>query len=461
MLSRLFSRYHEVFAKKINDLEHGLAAISPLCYQGTITSATGVMVFAIFPEVKIGDLCVIKVPGTEVKLYAEVVAINANDAIKLLPFGTISNLSKSAIIAKVSSHFTINLNQQILGKIVDGLGNVLGNLTATSVLPLTGMTKAYPLMRFAPDPLNRMIIQEQFITGVKTIDLFISCGKGQRLAILAGPGMGKTTLMGMIIKNSMVDVIVVALVGERGREVREFIDLELDAAARKKCVLVVVTSDRPPVEQVKSAYTAQTIAEYFRDQGLDVLLFIDSITRFARAQREVGLSAGEPITRGGFPPSVFQAFPQLLERAGTNQIGSITAFYTVLMETEQAALDPIADEIKAIVDGHIILSHKLVELGHFPAINILSSLSRVADRLISSKHKQAVRKIQMLLSKYHELEFLVRVGEYKRGNDLIADEAIDKYPQIMKFLQQRVHETEPLEHSLNQLIKLAGKLSEL
>ena len=260
--------------------------------------------------------------------------------------------------------------------------------------------------------------------------------------------------MGIILRNSKVDIIVVALIGERGREVREFIDIELTGEMRSKCVLVVATSDRPPVEQVKCAYVAQTIAEYFRDQGKNVLLFVDSITRFARAQREVGLSAGEPIARSGFPPSVFLSFPRLMERAGNNEHGSITAFYTVLMEGDTVSLDPIADEVKSIIDGHIILTRKLAEQGHFPAINILTSLSRIADRIIEVDQLQAARHIRLLLSKYEELEFLIRVGEYKSGQDKLSDESIAKHAEIMKLLKQNQHEKVNYENALYSLIQL-------
>ena len=455
MLEKIFNKHDNILTNKINSLAQKLETLNSISYQGRVNSATGAIVIATFPQAKIGDLCIIENSNIDFKNYAEVVAIN-EDEVKLLPFGSIEQISSQAVVSKASANFTININSHILGKVVDGLGNIVSSMLENEIYSPHEQTdtQSYHVMRLAPDALSRKIIEEPLYTGIKAIDLFTTCGKGQRLAIFAGPGMGKTTLMGMIIKYSKADVIVVALIGERGREVREFIELELDEKSRKKCVLVVVTSDRPPVEQVKAAYTAHTIAEYFRDQNLDVLLFTDSITRFARAQREVGLSAGEPITRGGYPPSVFLAFPRLMERAGNAQNGSITAFYTVLMEGEQTNQDPIADEIKSIVDGHIILSRKLVETGHFPAINILASLSRVADRIIDEQHKLSARKIRLLLSKYEELEFLLRVGEYKRGNDSIADEAIDKHSTIMEFLKQHVDESEDFTHMLEQLHKI-------
>ncbi len=459
-MEEIFTKYSKQYLAKFTALEHTLASIGAYSYHGKIVSATGSIIVATLPLVKIGDLCLIEDKAIELKLFAEVVAINGEE-VKLLPFGSISNLSNQADIYCISDNFMISISDKHLGKIVSGLGEVIGDLEDISnsgkTIEKVELAQRYSVLKVAPDPLTRSIIEDILYTGVRAVDQFITCGRGQRIAIFAGPGMGKTTLMGMIIKYAAADVFVVALIGERGREVREFIEIELNEEARKKCVLVVVTSDRPPVEQVKAAFVAQTIAEYFRDQGKNVVMFVDSITRFARAQREVGLSAGEPVTRGGFPPSVFLSFPRLMERAGNNELGSISAFYTVLMEQDNAREDPIADEIKSIVDGHIYLDRSLAEKGHFPAINILGSLSRIADRIISNEQKLAARKIRLLLSKHKEIEFLLRVGEYKRGNDELADEAIDKYDQIMSFLKQDVYDKTDFQTDFRKLVELAKK----
>lgn len=442
---------------KLNDFKQFTESLKTITYIGKIKSATGTIIIANLPRVKIGDLCLIEDSSINLSLYAEVVAIDQS-SVKLLPFGGLESLSREARVCRLTESFQIQVGSFMLGKIVNGLGAVIGNLFGPEEVNLNSAdSKSYPVMRLAPDPLKRMLIEDVLATGVTAIDLFITCAKGQRLAIFAGPGMGKTTLMGMIMRYTSADIIIIALIGERGREIREFVDLELDESIKHKCVLVVVTSDRPPVEQVKSAYVAHTIAEHFRDQGKDVVMFVDSITRFARAQREVGLSAGEPITRGGFPPSVYLAFPKLMERAGKNEYGSISAFYTVLMEGEITNQDPIADEIKSIVDGHIVLSKKLVEIGHFPAINILSSLSRVADRLISKEHQAAARHLRMLLSKYEDLEFLIRVGEYKEGNDQIADESINKHAAIMELLKQSVDTQLGYAQNIQKMITLAAQ----
>ncbi|MFN8770328.1 MAG: FliI/YscN family ATPase [Neisseriaceae bacterium] len=429
------------------------------CYQmeGSIVSAMGTLIIAKLPLVKIGDLCLIKDKNSDFQLYAEVLAID-NDLVKLIPFGNIENISQNCSITRISDVYKIKVGDFLLGKVVNGFGTVLGNigegLDHEINMDQFNEYQLVPLSALAPDPLSRPLISEPLITGVKSIDLFNTCGLGQRVGIFAGPGVGKTTLMGMILRNAKVDVIVVGLIGERGREVREFIELELDKSLLSKTVLVISTSDKPPVEQLKSAYVAQSIAEYFRDQGKKVLLFVDSITRFARAGREVGLSVGEPITRGGYPPSVFLSFPRLMERAGSNNKGSISAFYTILMEGDNLEADPISDEVKSIIDGHIVLSRKIAETGHFPAINVLTSLSRIADRIINNKQLIAARHLRLLLSKYEELEFLIRVGEYKKGQDKLADEALDKHSKILELLKQGKLDKPDFAQELDRMIKL-------
>ncbi|MCE2706571.1 MAG: FliI/YscN family ATPase [Proteobacteria bacterium] len=451
-LDKLITSKSSRISDIINILEADISSLSPRQIYGKVVSALGTVITVYLPGVKIGDLCLIFNKQSNFELYAEVVALD-DDLVKLLPFGNIENISQSCSVKQLNDSFSIKVSNKLLGKMVNGFGEVTGSITE-GVEVEDSIEKQLPIICRAPDPLSRPLIDSVLVTGVKAIDLFVTCGRGQRIGIFAGPGMGKTTLMGIILRNSQVDIIVVALIGERGREVREFIDIELTGEMRSKCVLVVATSDRPPVEQVKCAYVAQTIAEYFRDQGKNVLLFVDSITRFARAQREVGLSAGEPIARSGFPPSVFLSFPRLMERAGNNEHGSITAFYTVLMEGDTVSLDPIADEVKSIIDGHIILTRKLAEQGHFPAINILTSLSRIADRIIEVDQLQAARHIRLLLSKYEELEFLIRVGEYKSGQDKLSDESIAKHAEIMKLLKQNQHEKVNYENALYSLIQL-------
>jgi ATP synthase in type III secretion protein N len=445
----LVDDFSDNFNYKIKLLEKLLDNVELYQKFGYLISAVGCVITAKMSDVKIGDLCEI---GVDFQLKAEVIAIDG-DNVKLLPYGDLKNISQNMPVRKVNSGFKIYIGDSILGKVIDGFGHVIGSLTDSQDFEILD-GQYFDINCPAPDPMKRPIISDKLITGVKAIDLFNTCAIGQRIGIFASPGIGKTTLLGMMSRNTNADVRVICLIGERGREVREFIELELTKEIRETCVVVVATSDKPPVEQVKCAYVAQTIAEYFRCQGKDVVLFVDSITRFARAQREVGLSAGEPIARGGYPPSVFLSFPKLMERAGVDKSGSITAFYTVLVENEDIQKDPIGDEVKSIIDGHIVLSKTLAERGQFPAINLLTSLSRLADRVITDQHLNAARHIKLLLSKYQELEFLIKVGEYKSGQDKISDEAIKKYEQISSFLKQGNREKVDFSASLDMLYKL-------
>ncbi len=422
---------------------------------GRVVRAVGVLLQVFLPGAKISDICKIYHSNGQF-LFGEVVAIDQHIA-KVLPYGSLENISHFSQVLLVRSGFKIEVGDFLLGKVVNGFGQVTSSLLDEDQnTPDNSWHYGLPITRDAPDPLQRLLIDQQLITGITAIDLFNSCGLGQRMGIFASPGVGKTTLIGMLLRNAAADVCVIVLIGERGREVREFIELELDESIRQRCVLIVATSDRPPVEQVKSAFVGQTIAEHFRDQGKNVLLVMDSVTRFARAQREVGLSAGEPITRGGYPPSVFLSFPRLMERAGMDRSGSITAFYTVLLETEDISKDAVADEVKSILDGHLIMSRQLAESSIFPAIDLNNSLSRIADRLVSPQQLKAIRHIKMLLSKYKELEFLLRIGEYQKGMDALSDEAIEKYPKVIQLVKQSTSDNRDYNESVNALLQLAN-----
>jgi type III secretion protein N (ATPase) len=283
--------------------------------------------------------------------------------------------------------------------------------------------------------------------GVRALDGLLTCGEGQRLGVFAAAGGGKSTLMAMLVKGADVDVTVVALIGERGREVREFLEHELGEEGRRRAVIVCATSDKSSMERSKAAYVATAIAEYFRDQGKRVLFLMDSVTRFARAQREIGLAAGEPPTRRGFPPSVFATLPRLMERVGMGAKGSITALYTVLVEGDDMT-EPIADETRSILDGHIILSRKLASANHYPAIDVLASVSRVMNMVITPEHKKVAGRLRELMAKYQEVELLVKIGEYKRGSDAMADQAIDRIDRIREFLRQPTDEYVSFEDTL-------------
>lgn len=303
--------------------------------------------------------------------------------------------------------------------------------------------------------MSRKIIDTPLPLGVRALDGLLTCGRGQRLGIFAAAGGGKSTLLSMVCDGTAADVVVLALVGERGREVREFLEVVMSPAARKRSVFVIATSERPALERLKASFTATTIAEYFRDQGLEVLLMVDSLTRYARAAREVGLASGEPPVAGGFPPSVFAMLPRLLERAGPAAKGAITAIYTVLVEGDNMN-EPVADEVRSILDGHIVLSRKLAEANHYPAIDIAASVSRVMHQITTVEHRQCAGKLRRLMALYREIELLVRVGEFQKGQDPEADEALKRWPLIRQFLCQETDSLCDFEQTLQQLAQVVN-----
>ena len=303
--------------------------------------------------------------------------------------------------------------------------------------------------------MTRKLITKPISLGLRVLDGVLTCGEGQRMGIFAAAGGGKSTLLSSIIKGCSAEICVLALIGERGREVREFIEHDLGPEGMKKTVLVISTSDRSSMERLKAAYTATAVAEYFRDQGKSVLLMMDSVTRFGRAQREIGLAAGEPPTRRGFPPSVFSTLPKLMERAGNSDKGSITALYTVLVEGDDMT-EPIADETRSILDGHIILSRKLASQNHYPAIDVLASVSRVMNNIVSPEHKAAAAKLRKILAKYAEIELLVQIGEYQKGSDAQADFALEKISAVNAFLKQGLLEKSSFEETLKKLIEVVS-----
>jgi len=349
------------------------------------------------------------------------------------------------IVAK-GQQATIGAGKALLGRVLDALGNVIDGGPAPQ-----GLTQV-PIYRDSPNPLTRTPIRLPFHTGVRAIDTTLTVGQGQRVGIFAAAGGGKSTTLGMLAR-AAADVNVIVLVGERGREVREFIEDSLGPEGMKKSVVVVATSDRPALERSRVAYAGTAVAEYFRDQGLQVLLMMDSVTRFARALRDVGLAVGEPPARRGYPPSVYSAMPTLFERSGNNERGSITAFYTVLLEDDEA--DPIGDEVRSILDGHIYLSKKLAAANHYPAIDVLTSASRTMPRVVTAEHRQAAGVLRSRLAKYQEVELLVQIGEYKSGTDPDADVAINSMPAIRSLLQQPASEVCPFNDSIQTLMELA------
>lgn len=417
--------------------------------KGKVTQVLGTIIKAVVPAVKIGELCILRNPWENWELQAEVVGFQKQEAI-LTPLGSLMGISSSTEVIPTGKTHQVAVGNQLLGRVLNGLGKPLDEQAKGGLVT----DSFYPVYASPPDPLKRKIISKPLSLGLRVLDGMLTCGEGQRLGIFAAAGGGKSTLLASLVRGADVDVTVLALIGERGREVKEFIEKDIGEEGMKKSILVVSTSDRPSMERLKAAYVATAIAEYFRDQGKKVLLMMDSVTRFARAQREIGLAAGEPPTRRGFPPSVFSTLPILMERAGQSDKGSITALYTVLVEGDDMT-EPVADETRSILDGHIILSRKLASAYHYPAIDVLASVSRVMNAIVAKEHKSAAGKIRELLAKFQEIELLVQLGEYKKGADAVGDEALAKINSINTFLKQGMHEKSTFDETIKQLQTIA------
>jgi ATP synthase in type III secretion protein N len=408
--------------------------VQPVRITGRVIEVKGTIIKAVVPGVQLGEVCNLKTGSDGSLLQAEVVGFNQSAAL-LTPIGDMHGISTVTEVTPTGRAQQVPVGPGLLGRVLDGLGRPLD---IAEKGPLTAATR-YPVYAEPPDPLKRGLIKDPLPLGVRAIDSVLTCGDGQRLGIFAAAGGGKSTLLAMLVKGAAVDVTVIALIGERGREVREFIERDLGPEGMARSVIVVATSDKSSMERAKAAYVATAIAEYFRDIGKRVLLLMDSVTRFARAQREIGLAAGEPPTRRGFPPSVFATLPKLMERTGRSDRGSITALYTVLVEGDDMT-EPVADETRSILDGHIILSRKLAAANRYPAIDVLASASRVMNAVVPRDHQASARRLRELLAKYEEVELLVRIGEYKQGSDKLADEALARYEALVSFLKQPTDE---------------------
>ncbi len=429
-------------------LEKGIALSEPLTVRGRVHQIVGTIIKAHAPGAKIGELCALRNPWEETRILAEVVGFAQNFAL-LTPLGELVGASSSTEVIPLGEVHRVPVGPGLLGRVIDGLGQPLDGKGPLHV------AAQYPVYAEPPNAMQRELITKPISLGLRALDGLLTCGEGQRLGIFAAAGGGKSTLLSQIVRNTSADVVVLALIGERGREVREFLERDLGEEGIKRAVTVISTSDRPSMERLKAAYVATSVAEYFRDQGKKVLLLMDSVTRFARALREIGLAAGEPPTRRGFPPSVFATLPRLMERAGCSDRGSITALYTVLVEGDDMT-EPIADETRSILDGHIILSRKLAAANHYPAIDILASVSRLMTAISAPDHQRNAARVRQLLAKYQEVELLVRIGEYKPGSDALADEAIRKVDAINTFLKQGLRETSTYAQTLaglQQLVK--------
>ncbi|MEE1250353.1 MAG: flagellar protein export ATPase FliI [Lachnospiraceae bacterium] len=410
---------------------------------GRVVKIVGLTIESVGPEAKLNDLCRIFVNKVENQyVMAEVVGFREKRLL-LMPFDSVEGLGVGCIVENTGHPLSVSVDDNILGHTVDGIGR------PTDVASLT-MRYEYPVEAAPPDPMERTIISEVLPLGVKAVDGLITVGKGQRIGIFAGSGVGKSTLLGMFARNTKADINVIALIGERGREVREFIERDLGEEGMKRSVVVVATSDKPALIRNKAAKTATAIAEYFRDQGKDVLLMMDSLTRFSMAQREIGLASGEPPVTRGYPPSVYAEMPKLLERAGTSDKGSITGLYTVLVDGDDFN-EPITDTARSILDGHIMLSRNLAHKNHYPAIDVLQSISRVMSAIATKEHKALAGKLKSVLATYHESEDLINIGAYKNGSNKEIDYAIEKIDTINHFLMQDTMEKFSFEEIISML----------
>lgn len=424
-----------------------LNEISLYQYKGKVSRVIGLTIESRGPAVRLGETCHIYPIKSKEPVLAEVVGFK-EDTVLLMPLGEMEGIGPGSMVVATGNTLEVNVGEQLLGRILDGMGNPIDDFE------LPSLNYSYPVNNQPPNPLSRMKISEPLPLGVKAIDGFLTCGRGQRIGIFAGSGVGKSTLLGMIARNTLADINVIALIGERGREVKEFIDNDLEEEGLKKSVVIVVTSDQPPLVRMKGALLATSIAEYFRDCGKNVVLMMDSLTRFSMAQREVGLAIGEPPVTKGYTPSVFAVLPKLLERAGNSSKGSITGLYTVLVDGDDMN-EPIADAVRGILDGHIVLSRSLANKNHYPAIDILASVSRVMPNIVDKEHMGIVGQIKDLMATYRDSEDLINIGAYSKGTNKKVDMAIEKIEKINDFLKQGVHDRltfdeviELLEHIL-------------
>ena len=424
----------------LSSLRARLAETSTIAAKGRVRAVTGLAVRATLPGARIGDVVYLHRRGEP--LPGEIVGFDGGEAV-ILPLGDLIGVGPDDVVESTGAPLQVRASRALLGRVVSGFGRPLDggpDIDGASVL----------VDRPPPPALSRRPIERALPTGVRVIDGLLTLGEGQRVGLFAGSGVGKSTLLGAIARGTEADVVVVALVGERGREVGEFLEHSLGEEGRRKSVVVVATSDAPALERLRAAQVATAYAEYFRDQGLRVMLLVDSVTRFARAQREVGLAAGEPPARRGYPPSVFAMLPRLLERSGQGDKGSMTAIYTVLVEGSDME-EPIADEVRGVLDGHIVLDRTIAGRGHYPAVDVLSSLSRVMSAIVSQEHLRAAESLRRLLAAYEAKRDFIALGAYAKGSDRDVDAAIARMPRIEAFLRQRPSEKSPFEETLRAL----------
>lgn len=444
---------HDIAARLAAGIDGAMAGV-PLTRQlGRVNRVLGMLIEGTVPGASIGELCEVYHPDDPGKVWRCEVVGFTGPSVLLSSLMALEGISGGCVIHPLRTVHHVTVGSPLLGRILDGFGDPLDG--GPALLAGTQGLVSRPVIADAPPPVERWRIKDRFPTGVRSLDMLLTIGQGQRVGLFAGPGCGKTTLMAAVGRGSPADAIVVALIGERGREVREFTEHEFDPELLSRTVIVCATSDRTSIERVRAAFTATAIAEGLRDQGLNVLLMVDSLTRLARAQREIGLAAGEAPARAGFPPSVYALLPRLIERAGNAAGGSITALYTVLLEGELRS-DPISEEAVSLLDGHVVLSRKLAEQGQYPAVDVLASLSRVMSNIVPREHGRAANRIRQVLSGYRDMELMVRLGEYRPGLDPETDRIVADYPKVIDFLRQDTRSPAPWEESLSRLNALTA-----
>jgi len=436
------------FVDNVDSLLSRLKRVDLVKVNGRVTQVIGLVIESNGPNSSLGEVCVVKSRSGEDVCFAEVVGFR-NNRVLSMALGDATSISPGSEIVATGHTLSVNVGTSLLGRVIDGLGRPIDGKGAIEPDELRSVNNA------PPNPLTRKRITEPIATGIRSIDTLLTCGKGQRVGIFAGSGVGKSVMLGMIARRTSADVNVICLVGERGREVGEFLDRELGEEGLNRSVVLVATSDQAALIRIKAVFMATTIAEYFRDQGLDVMLLMDSVTRFAMAQREVGLAIGEPPTTKGYTPSVFALLPKVLERAGNSNKGSITGLYTVLVEGDDMN-EPVADAVRSILDGHIVLSRRLASAGHYPAVDVLESISRVMPSVTKEDHRQAVHKILDMMATYREAEDLINIGAYVKGSNPRIDMAIGRIGAIRSFLRQRSDEQVEFGQSIRDLLTLTA-----
>ena len=425
-----------------------LYRVDPVKYNGLVAQVIGLVIESNGPAAQVGEVCHIRYSRTEDPLPAEVVGFRQGRTL-LMPLGEMTGIRPGSEVVATGKTLTVGVGEALLGRVLNGLGQPMDDK------PGLVFEEKYPVFASPPDSLKRRRISEPLQLGIRAIDGLMTCGRGQRIGIFAGSGVGKSTVMGMVARNTSADVNVIGLTGERGREVRDFIERDLGEEGLRRSVVVVSTSDQPALVRLKAALVATAVAEYFRDLGADVMLMMDSVTRVAMAQREIGLAIGEPPATRGYTPSVFALLPRLMERAGTSEKGSITALYTVLVEADDMN-EPVADTARSILDGHIVLSRAMAAQNHYPAIDVLSSISRAMVDVTSKEHQAAAKRLRSLLATYKEAEDLINIGAYARGSNPEIDEAISRIAEIKAYLQQDAMEKTDYAGSVELLIRRFG-----